>query len=172
MIDQATRFRQMRDILELKNVSEEFSLNWFQSIKKSMSFDELSERLNLMRKRYNLFLTMMCKDYGLNINGIYEKLDEAWEQSLKGEEDTLIADIVQYNKKGPTKYIKQNIIMSLIHGIEISTAPITLTVEFFTKSQVPKEFWNSYKKKVLTIIDNRVEIQLQEEKKTSQLIPQ
>lgn len=129
--------RQFLDKLYLLNVSDEFSVSYFDALRGYLTFEEIRELLNDRRIKYNVALVDLLKEFSIVIPDLHKKLDEFWE-------DLTEDDILQAISRGGFRRV--------VFPLPLDT--LGMTVYCYSA----KKKFEDYKMQVLNLVEENLEV--------------
>jgi Tfp pilus assembly protein PilO len=83
------------DTLIVESKSKEYKATFVKSFKSIKNVQDFRKSLSDMRKSYDHFVVDVLQSYRINIDGIYKRLDEQWDQLFeKHKIDNILKAIV------------------------------------------------------------------------------
>ncbi|MFC1556449.1 hypothetical protein ACFL6I_14345 [candidate division KSB1 bacterium] len=139
----ATEHRQMLDILERKNKSEEYSPLF---VFKQFMLKRIQNTMEPMRVSYNYTVINLLKHFGLDTDNINDEFDQVWQNILC----FFNLDNDGYNNRA--KIIR---IIGHVKG--------SLKNPLMFRAVLMRKIWKRYKNQVLKIVNERGEKRLKDE---------
>ncbi len=128
--------RKLMDTLIVKSNSKKYKATFVKSFKSIKNVQDFRKSLSDMRKSYDHFVVDVLQSYRINIDGIYKRLDEQWDQLFeKHKIDNILKAIA-------------TLVVGYAGGAILLSGQRVLKVKWF---------WREYKRAVLAIADEYAE---------------
>jgi hypothetical protein len=128
--------RKLMDTLIVGSNSKKYKATFVKSFKSIKNVQDFRKSLSDMRKSYDHFVVDVLQSHRINIDGIYERLDEQWDQLFeKHKIDNILKAIAA-------------LVVGYAGGAILLSGQRVLKVKWF---------WREYKRAVLAIADEYAE---------------